>query len=208
MKTQGRTLGCPFNLLAPRAVAGWFLSVWGSGCGSVLAYEGQTVSGQAWPMRAKRSQAGPISGDPDVEVSGPGPHSGYPGMAVTRLQGAAERCYHSSQAGTPRKGDQPKDWREPTQEPAPFAGTPRSGTFNFDLHGAFLRGRWHATTSSMCCPRLGSNGVKKVEVIGTLWWVTSWWLSCLYSPCVYSDVFQSSVAYFSFWSACVPRCGS
>ena len=29
----------------------------------------------------------------------------------TRLQGAAEWCYHSRQAGTPRKGDQPKDWR-------------------------------------------------------------------------------------------------
>ena len=56
---------------------------------------------------------------------------------MTRLQGAAEWCYHSSQAGTPRKGDQPKDWRAPTQEPAPFAGTSRSGTFNFDLHGAF-----------------------------------------------------------------------
>ena len=29
----------------------------------------------------------------------------------TRQQGAAEWCYHSIQAGTPRKGDQPKDWR-------------------------------------------------------------------------------------------------
>ena len=46
MKTQGRTLDCPFNFRPPRAVAGWLFSV--------------------RPMRAKRSQAIPTSGDPGV----------------------------------------------------------------------------------------------------------------------------------------------
>ena len=47
----------------------------------------------------------------------------------TRLQGAAEWFYHSRQAGNPRKGDQPKDWRAPTQGTAPFRRYPLSGMF-------------------------------------------------------------------------------
>ena len=162
--------------------------------GPSLAYEGQTVSGRA-PYLAIQTWKCP----------GPGPTSGYPGVAVTRLQGAAEWCYHSSQVGTPRKGDQPKDWRAPTQEPAPLSQVPPAVVLLiFDLHGAFSEVAGTPATSSMCCPRLGSNGVKKVEVIGTLWWVTSRWLSCLYSPCgVFRCLLFIGCVFFILVSLCM-----
>ena len=47
----------------------------------------------------------------------------------TRLQRAAEWRHHSSQSGTPRKGDQPKDWRAPSQETAPYDRYPRRAFF-------------------------------------------------------------------------------
>ena len=48
----------------------------------------------------------------------------------TRLQRAAEWRHHSSQSGTPRKGDQPKDWRAPSQETALTTGIPVGHFFN------------------------------------------------------------------------------
>ena len=44
VKTQGRTLDCPFNFLPPRSVAGWFISV--RPIRPSPAYEGQTVPAQ------------------------------------------------------------------------------------------------------------------------------------------------------------------
>ena len=60
----------------------------------------------------------------------------------TRLQGAAEWCYHSRQAGTPRKGDQPKDWRAGSKPRTGQAGViffNSAGTFVFILDfGGFV----------------------------------------------------------------------
>ena len=106
--------GLSLYLPATSAVAVWLLSV--------------------RPMRAKRSQVMSTSGDPDVAIAPCGasrpmsrrdpavPVRGVRRCSCSRvaipsrdpgirLQGAAEWCYHSRQAGTPRKGDQPKDWR-------------------------------------------------------------------------------------------------
>ena len=166
VKTQGRTLDCPFNFLPPRSVAGWFLSV--------------------RPMRAKRSQVNPTSGDPGVAKAPFGasrrvscrdpalPVEG-PDVAVaagsvtsfdpgTWLQGAAEWCNHSSQAGTSRKGDQPKDWRAPSQETALPSGIPAS-LYPSGMSESFARrsllsawpgARWFRWATSPCLQASGT----------------------------------------------------
>ena len=129
------------------------------------AYEGQTVSGQSHIWRSRcgkkrhlalrgrvscRDQAVPVRWVRCCSCSRVALPSRDPG---TRLQGAAEWCYHSRQAGTPRKGDQPKDWRAPTQGTASFRRYLPSGLFYLGHQRCVLRGRWYAAISTLRCPR-------------------------------------------------------
>ena len=72
---------------------------------------------------SRRDLAVPVRGVSRCSCSRVAVPSHDPG---TRLQGAAEWCHHSSEAGTPRKGDQPKDWRAPSQETALYDRYPCS----------------------------------------------------------------------------------
>ena len=164
MKTQGRTLGCPFNLLPPRTVAGWLLSVrpiqvW-NGLRPSLAYEGQTVSGRAHIWRSRCGSVRPMRAKlglrPSLRLTlRPGSQAGpipYPRwQEAARSSGVVSA--HSSQAGTPAQG-------RPTQG---LAGTdPRNGHLRqvslqllFTPEARWLRVRVasYAATSALFWPR-------------------------------------------------------
>ena len=91
MKTQGRTLDCPFNFLPPR-VAGWLLMC---------------------PLPSVQLGCGGFGGH------GSAPSWRFKYHVESGLSVVVEWRHHSNQAGTPRRATNPQSGEAPSQETAP-----------------------------------------------------------------------------------------